>query len=144
MPPIVKDGQPFYNSSPAIFPPLRDFACTGLPYFADFRGTDKDGDSLVYSLTEPWMGVNAVVDNNFPDTALARPYKPVDWEAGFSVNNMIKGPRPLAISQEGLLTVIPDSTSLGLNVFAVKIEEFRDGVKIGEVQEIFRCSSSSA
>jgi gliding motility-associated-like protein len=136
MPPIIKNGQPFYNSSPAIFPPLRDYACDSLPFFADFRGIDPDGDSLVYSLAEPWMGINARVDNNFPDTAFARPYKPVDWKPGFSVNNMIKGERPLSISQDGLITVIPGIT--GLHVFAIKIEEFRDGVKIGEVRRDFQ------
>ncbi|HZB14395.1 MAG TPA: gliding motility-associated C-terminal domain-containing protein, partial [Chryseolinea sp.] len=26
-PPVVKDGQPFYNSSPRLFPPLNDYAC---------------------------------------------------------------------------------------------------------------------
>src|SRR5690606_18705701 len=26
-PPVVKDGQPFINSSPRLFPPLNDYAC---------------------------------------------------------------------------------------------------------------------
>ncbi len=31
-PPVVKNGSPFINSSPRIFPPLNDYACPGRPY----------------------------------------------------------------------------------------------------------------
>lgn len=37
-PPVVKDGQPFINSTPQLFPPLSDYACPGKPYYADFAG----------------------------------------------------------------------------------------------------------
>ncbi|MBA4057798.1 MAG: hypothetical protein C0490_23990, partial [Marivirga sp.] len=30
-PPVVKDGQPFINSSPRLFPPLSDYACPRKP-----------------------------------------------------------------------------------------------------------------
>jgi gliding motility-associated-like protein len=49
---------------------------------------------------------------------------------------MIPGPSPLTIDTEGLLKVVPNRT--GLFVFAVKCEEFRDGVKIGEVRRDFQ------
>ena len=52
-PPVVKDGQPFINSSPRLFPPLNDYACPRKPYYVDFAGVDDDGDSLVYSLVTP-------------------------------------------------------------------------------------------
>ncbi len=52
-PPVVKNGQPFYNSSPRLFPPLNDYACPRKPYYVDFAGIDDDGDSLVYSLVTP-------------------------------------------------------------------------------------------
>src|SRR5690349_2044898 len=52
-PPVVKDGQPFINSSPQLFPPLNDYGCPRRPYYVDFAGTDKDGDSLVYSIVTP-------------------------------------------------------------------------------------------
>ena len=45
-PPVVKNGQPFYNSSPRLFPPLNDYACPRKPYYVDFAGVDDDGDSL--------------------------------------------------------------------------------------------------
>ena len=52
-PPVIKDGQPFINSSPSLFPPLNDYACPRKPYYVDFAGVDDDGDSLVYSLVTP-------------------------------------------------------------------------------------------
>ena len=52
-PPVVKDDEPFVNSSPVLFPPLRDYACVNQFYFAEFAGEDPDGDSLAYSLTTP-------------------------------------------------------------------------------------------
>src|SRR5258706_13132538 len=49
-PSVVKNGQPFYNSSPRLFPPLSDYAVPGHAYYVDFAGVDDDNDSLVYSL----------------------------------------------------------------------------------------------
>ena len=135
-PPVVKNGQPFINSSPSLFPPLSDFGCVGLPYYVDFRGSDKDGDSLVYSLAEPWSGTNATAFNPRPPVMAPQPYDPVVWKPGFSITDQIPGKPSLQISNEGFLTVTPDS--VGLHVFAVKCEEFRDGVKIGEVRRDFQ------
>ena len=52
-PPVVKNGEPFINSSPRLFPPLNDYACPRKPYYVDFAGVDDDGDSLAYSLVTP-------------------------------------------------------------------------------------------
>src|SRR6478736_4619418 len=52
-PAVVKNGQPFINSSPQLFPPLSDYACPFRPYYVDFAGIDVDGDSLAYSLITP-------------------------------------------------------------------------------------------
>lgn len=134
-PPVVKDGKPFINSSPQLFPPLSDYACVNRDFYADFRGFDKDGDSLVYSLTTPWSGHTSdlVPALNQP---LPQPYAPVIWQPGIDVNNQIPGTKPLQISNQGILKVNPAFE--GLFVFAVKCEEFRDGVKIGEVRRDFQ------
>ncbi|MGB0525304.1 MAG: gliding motility-associated C-terminal domain-containing protein, partial [Flammeovirgaceae bacterium] len=89
-PPVEKDGQPFINSSPSLFPPLSDFACVDLPYFVDFRGDDVDGDSLVYSLSHPLKG-NADNIVTAPFAAVPAPYPLVDFKTNYSVNNMIPG-----------------------------------------------------
>ena len=130
--PVVKDGQRFINSTPILFPPLRDYGCVGRPFYTDFGGTDLDGDSLVYSLADP---LDSSSDQAFPQITSA-PYAPIPWVTGIDVNNMVPGTPPLDINKNGLVTVTPDTR--GLFVFAVKVEEFRDGEKIGEVRRDFQ------
>ena len=141
-PPVVKNGAPFVNSTPKLFPPLSDYACVGLPYYADFAGEDADGDSLVYSLSIPMRGFSST---NFPipdapspasNPGTESPYPTVTFAGGYDVNNMVRGTPSLNISDEGFLTVTPNET--GLFVFAVKCEEYRDGEKIGEVRRDFQ------
>ena len=131
-PPVVKDGQPFINSSPRLFPPLNDYACPRKPYYVDFAGIDDDGDSLMYSLVTP-LSTHSV--DPFPPL-VPGPYPEVEWKPPFSLHNILGGEPDLKISDEGFLTATP--TQQGLYVFAVKCEEFRDGVKIGEVRRDFQ------
>ncbi len=131
-PPVVKNGQPFINSSPRLFPPLNDFACPRKPYYVDFAGIDDDGDSLVYSLVTP---LSTHTNDAFPPLR-PLPYPEVTWRAPFSLNNVLAGAPDLRISTDGFLTATP--TQQGLFVFAVKCEEFRDGEKIGEVRRDFQ------
>ena len=130
--PVVKDGQPFVNSTPVLFPPLRDYACVGKPFYTEFGGTDLDGDSLAYSLVDP---LDSSTDEPFPAITSA-PYNPIPWVFGIDVDNMVPGAPPLRINQNGLVTVTP--VNQGLFVFAIKVEEFREGVKIGEVRRDFQ------
>lgn len=144
IPPVVKNGEPFIDSSPRLFPPLSDYACVGKPYYVDFGGTDDDGDSLVYSLVTP---LNTLTPDALPPVdGLPRPkpfgknsYPSVTWKPAFGLNRVMGGAPDLAISNEGFLTVTPTQT--GLFVFAVKCEEFRDGVKIGETRRDFQMLS---
>jgi hypothetical protein len=131
-PPVVKDGQPFINSTPRLFPPLSDYACPNRRYYIDFGGTDDDGDSLVYSLITP---LSTKVGVALPPPG-PRPYPNVTFQPGFSVNNFMQGDPDLAISDDGFLTVTPRFQ--GLFVFAVRVEEFRNGVKLGEVRRDFQ------
>lgn len=133
-PPVVKDGQPFINSTPRLFPPLNDYACPYRPYYTDFGGVDDDGDSLVYSLVTPLNTHSAAaIPPGGPGT---RPFPNVKWQTGFSLTNILHGAPDLQISPDGFLTVTP--TLQGLFVFAVKCEEFRNGQKIGEVRRDFQ------
>jgi hypothetical protein len=134
-PPVVKNGEPFINNSPRLFPPLNDFACPYIPYYVDFAGVDDDGDSLVYSIVAP---LNTKSADAIPPGGLPRPapYPDVQWKSGFGLNNIINGVTNLQISTDGFLTVTPKNQ--GLYVFAVRCEEFRDGIKIGEVRRDFQ------
>ncbi len=131
-PPVVRDGQPFVNSTPVLFPPLSDYGCVGRPFYTEFGGTDLDGDSLAYSLADP---LDSSSDQPFPAITTA-PYDPIPWAPGFDVNNMVPGSPPLRVNDRGLITVTPNTR--GLFVFALRVEEFRDGVKIGEVRRDFQ------
>ena len=132
IPPLMKNGKIFRNSSPVLFRPLSDYACVDQLYYTEFTGVDPDGDSLVYSLAEP-LNSSSAVALPIPQP---KPHFGVSFRDGFSVNNMVSGSPSLAISNRGLLTVKPDRT--GLFVFSVKVEEYRDGEKIGEVRRDFQ------
>ncbi|WP_370089161.1 gliding motility-associated C-terminal domain-containing protein [Ekhidna sp.] len=132
IPPLMKNGKIFKNSSPILFKPLSDYACINQLYYVEFTGVDPDGDSLVYSLSTP-LNSSSAVALPIPQP---KPHFGVNFRSGFSKDNMVGGSPPLRISNRGLLTVNPDQT--GLFVFAVKVEEYRDGEKIGEVRRDFQ------
>ena len=131
-PAVVKDGKPFINSSPRLFPPLSDYACPFRQFYVNFGGVDDDNDSLVYSLVTP---LNTKSRDALPSPSPG-PYPNVIWKPGYSINNIMDGQPGLKISKNGILTVTP--TTQGLFVFAVKVEEFRKGIKIGESRRDFQ------
>ena len=138
-PAVEKDGQPFINSTPILFPPLSNYACVNENFYFDFAGTDVDGDSLVYSLVAPFNSseTDPVPENSNPlPTPKPRPHEEVTFVEGISVSNMVPGSPALQIDQRGFLTVRP--SQLGLFVFGVRAEEYRDGEKIGEVRRDFQ------
>lgn len=145
IPPVVKDGQPFVNSSPRLFPPLSDYGVVGRPYYVFFGGTDDDGDSLVYSLANPLNTFTAdagIPGPNFfarPKAVVGGGFPEVNWRPGFSLDRVMQGNPDLAISEDGQLTITP--TLPGLFVFAVLCEEFRDRKKIGETRRDFQMFS---
>lgn len=132
IPPLVKDGQIFQNSSPELFRPLSDYACVGTLYYVEFTGVDADGDSLVYSLTAP-LNSSAFEAVPIPQP---KPHFDVTFADGYSADNMVPGTPALAISNNGLLTVTPSEA--GLFVFSVQVEEYRNGQKIGQVRRDFQ------
>ncbi len=135
-PPVVVDGQPFINSSPRLFPPLNDYACPRRPYYVDFAGVDDDGDSLVYSLVTP-LNTKSADALPLPDLRpRPRPYPEVSYRPPFNSTNVLGGMPDLRISEDGFLTVTP--AIVGLFVFAVRCEEYREGVKIGELRRDFQ------
>ncbi|MEJ2004607.1 MAG: gliding motility-associated C-terminal domain-containing protein [Cyclobacteriaceae bacterium] len=134
-PPVVdSNGTPFINSTPRLFPPLRDYGCVDKFYYVDFSGVDDDGDSLVYSMVTPYSTFDTF--NAIPPVPGTAPYPEVQYRPGFGPDNIMGGEPPLQISKRGLLTVTPGQ--IGLFVFAVKCEEYRDGIKIGEMRRDFQ------
>ena len=134
-PAVVRNGQPFRDSTPRIFPPLADYACVGELFYYDFAGQDPDGDSLVYDMVTPLNGhANTASSKPAPQPA---PYAPITWLAGYSASNQILGTPALTIgARSGRLSVRPSRT--GLFVFGVRCQEYRKGVKIGETRRDFQ------
>lgn len=116
------------NSSPDFGPyPSDGYFCRNNVKLLDFSVTDPDGDSLVYSLVEP-LGSNLSGNGTSP-----APYSPVNWQAPYSFANIVGGTPAMSCDPvTGIVTAAP--TALGTFVFAVRIEEYRNGVKIGEVR----------
>jgi len=134
-PPVVRNGQPFVDSTPRIFPPLGDYACRNEMFYYDFGGQDADGDSLIYDMVTPLNGHSSST-NPAPDPQAA-PYSTVTWTTGLSAQTQIPGNPTLGIdAHTGRLTVRP--TQLGLFVFGVRCSEYRKGVKIGETRRDFQ------
>ena len=134
-PALLRDGQPFINSSPHNFLPIGDYACAGTPFLAPFGGTDLDGDSLVYDLITP---LNGHADSNDPiPPSQPAPYDRVLWLPGFDSTNQITGPQPLRVDrQTGQISFTAGQP--GLYVFGVRCSEYRNGIKIGEVRREFQ------
>jgi gliding motility-associated-like protein len=118
------------NSSPVWTNPPPVFVCQGNPMNFDHGATDADGDSLVYSYYTPYTDQAPT----FPSGVATFP--PVTWVAGFGPNNACGGPPLTMSSTTGYITGAPPFT--GQYVCGVRCEEFRNGVKIGEILRDFQ------
>ncbi|KQS28211.1 gliding motility-associated C-terminal domain-containing protein [Dyadobacter sp. Leaf189] len=135
-PPLMKNNANFKNSSP-VFPAIKgDYACVNSPFFFDFGGSDADGDSLSYKLITPMQGYSDKANPSIPARGSSS-YPRLSWINGVSEANIIPGPDPLKVNPKtGMLSVTPGS--VGLYVFAVQVDEFRNGVKIGSLTRDFQ------
>src|SRR5688572_18151191 len=104
------------NSSPVFANiPVTQF-CVGNQFFYNQGATDADGDSLVFSLVAP---LNAAGD-------------PLPYAAGYSPTQPIASSTPITIDpQTGTISFTPSMIQVG--VIAVLCEEYRNGIKIGEI-----------
>jgi gliding motility-associated-like protein len=133
IPPVTTvNNSPVFNRNPLTL------LCVSNPYRFNFDVTDADGDSLVYSLVSPLRGTlgsgfpNDPSDPNYP-YLYPGPYPPITWRTGYGINYIINGSPTLTIdAANGEIGLTPTQT--GVYVVAVLCEEFRNGVKIGEVR----------
>ncbi|WP_266205407.1 gliding motility-associated C-terminal domain-containing protein [Pontibacter kalidii] len=145
-PPVIKSGQFFENSSPILFPPLSDYACVDELFYFEFNGTDPDGDSLVYDMVTPLNGYtypdepayyNITYPPSYIRAPMPAPYPLIQWLPGYNTSTQIQGSPALNIDQNsGMLTMRPDRK--GLFVFGIRVQEYRNGAKIGEVRRDFQ------
>lgn len=124
------DGE---NSSPDFGAyPSDAYLCVTDSKDFNFNVTDVDGDSLVYSLVDPMASIGTSSGTNAGSGAYPY-YTPVNWNTGYSLANICGGTPAMFINNiTGVITAAPNA--LGVYVFAVRVEEYRNGVKIGEVR----------
>lgn len=130
------------NSTPVFNPyPNEAYLCINGANTIDFGATDADGDSLVYSFTQPLNGSSTAFAPN-PAVASSKPYAEVTWAGGYSTDNQVGGANPMTIDPEtGIIVAQPDQ--VGIFTIAVKVEEYRNGVKIGQIRRELQLSSTA-
>lgn len=124
------------NSSPRFndFPPI--VICVNAPINFDHSATDPDGDQLVYSLCTPYSGATSLDPQPVPGLFLS-PLINVLWQSPFSASNPLNASPALSIdAQTGMLTGSPTRT--GQFVVGVCVQEFRNGVFVGETKRDFQ------
>lgn len=117
------------NSSPSWVNPPPVFVCQGRSIDFDHSATDADGDSLVYSWYTPY--------NDVPPTWPNGPqFTPITWVGGYGPNNPCGGANLNVGLNNGFITGSPQF--VGQFVAGVRCEEFRNGIKIGEILRDFQ------
>ena len=93
---------------------------------SNFSCTDPDGDSLVYSFIQSYDTTHKRI----------KPYSLVPFKPTYNNPNIIGPGSSIKINKNtGIVTARPAMT--GKYLIAVKCEEFRNGIKIGEVTRSF-------
>ncbi|MCE7039306.1 gliding motility-associated C-terminal domain-containing protein [Dyadobacter sp. CY312] len=129
-PPVITN-----NSSPEFTLPNGQYICNKKNFTMNMSATDADGDQLRYSLTTPLRGHTNTRQPN-GNSSTKSDYPSVEWTPGTSLANVIPGSSPLSIDQNGMLRV--NSDYIGLYVFAIQCEEFKNGKRIGVVRRDFQ------
>ncbi len=136
-PAVVQGGSPFRDSSPDFSVPNGDYICINKPFKFDMSATDADGDEMRYSLISPVGGYTSQTMATIGSNVGRWPYPDAAWVAGYSATTAIKGTKNLSIDPKtGMLSVTANEQ--GLFAFAVLIEEYRKGVRIGAVRREFQ------
>lgn len=104
------------NSSPVFTNLPVALLCVGQSFTYNHGVVDADGDVLVYSLVAPLQSAG----------------NPVVFEPGFSATNPISSNPALSLNtSSGDLNLTPTQFQVG--VLAIRVEEYRNGVKVGDV-----------
>tara|TARA_B100001093_G_scaffold121227_1_gene114088 strand:+ start:16299 stop:19679 length:3381 start_codon:yes stop_codon:yes gene_type:complete len=125
------NNSPVFNS----VPPLA--LCMGTDVEIDQSASDLDGDNLVYSFTAPFHGANPTPPQNAPFQTYPPPYIQIPWENGYNTAYIMDSDPVINIDSEtGLITGMPNQE--GYYVIGIKVEEYRNGLYLGEIIRDFR------
>lgn len=119
---IPPSSIPNGNSSPKFNPFYKEaYFCVDKEKCYDLSGYDVDGDSLVYYLVNP-----------LDEDRNGKPFNLLVWENGYHTNNPL-GPGSIFSLNSQTGELCAKASNYGVYVFSILIEEYRNGVKIGEV-----------
>ena len=117
------------NSSPRFsnYPP--SILCNNEDLVFNHSASDPDGDQLVYSLVAPYSGGSS--SGPMPSPPPSPPYSPVVWGSTFTSSNPLGPGASISINPTtGILSASP--LMVGLFVVGIRVQEFRNGVVVGE------------
>ncbi len=113
-----RDNSPVINGVPA------PYVCVGDTVSYSNAATDADGDSLVYSLEQPWTGGTQNSPKPPPPFAMSLPLPLAGYKAGYSFGSPFGAGGILTInSQTGLTTLL--APKVGQFSFAVVVKQYR-------------------
>ncbi len=123
----------YYDNNSARFPIVSPFlVCIDDPITMDHSAFDYDGDSIVYSLYQPFTGGDLM--NPVPIPPNAPPYGIIHYETGFSESVPFGNPGGAQFdASTGELTFAPDA--IGLYLVGLKAEEYRNGELLNETRK---------
>jgi gliding motility-associated-like protein len=124
----------YINSSARFvnYPPL--VICNNEDLHFDHSATDPDGDSLSYELVTPHSGASPL--SPAPNPIPNPPYSNVTWGGSFS-QAVPLGPGSTTTIDPTTGQLFVDANNLGLYVVGIRVNEWRNGVKISYVTRDF-------
>ncbi len=128
------------NNAPTFTDTLVSYICIGDTTFIANTATDPDGDSLVYSIEQPYWGYTNNTSGNVAMTPSIAPWNPytyppplITWGGGASMVDPFGPGGDVSIDNSTGLTSFYAPTA-GIYVIAVEIKEYRNGVLIGRTR----------
>jgi len=130
---IIPDPAFGQNSTPDFGDHHFDaYLCANNTKSFTYSVVESDGDSLVYSFVDPMD--DGPPSGNYPYLASCT------WQPGYSLLGICGGSPAMSVdSQTGQITASPSLH--GFFAFALRIEEFRNGIKLGEVRREMQLAS---
>ncbi len=137
-----KNGREFINNTPDFSSPNGSFLCVKDVMALNMQAYDKDGDELRYSLITPVRGYTNSISLTAEDTTVMNFDKLplVQWANGFSATSPIPSSVPITINaRTGLIE--GKVSEVGVFVYAVMVEEFRNGERISVSKREFQIAT---
>lgn len=134
---VTEDALRYCNSSPTFGEWPAIYVCGDRPISFNHASKDLEGDSLVYTLCEPYSGADTA--NAKPSTPPGPPYAPIVYKAPYSLLNLLGGFPELRIDRfTGLLTGQPDKGTTGQFLVGVCVSEYRNGRLLSQTRRDFQ------